>query len=104
MLASLTAFFGLAPLWFRSEGLSFPLQIMPAGLPGPVRWVIPTYTALHHILTNPVYAGAYTYGKTKYERYVDEHGAVRKRIRHLPMDQWAVLISDHHPGYIDWAT
>jgi len=24
-------------LWFRSEGLSFPLQTMPAGLPGPIR-------------------------------------------------------------------
>jgi DNA invertase Pin-like site-specific DNA recombinase len=91
-------------LWFRSEGLLFPLQIKPAGLPGPVKWVAPTYTALHHILTNPVYAGAYTYGKTKHERYVDEHGAVRKRTRHLPMDQWAVLIAEHHPGYIDWAT
>ena len=91
-------------LWFRSEGLSFPLQTMPAGLPGPIRWVAATYTALHHILTNPVYAGAYTYGKTKYERYVDEHGAVRKRIRHLPMEQWAVLLQDHHPGFIDWAT
>jgi len=91
-------------LWFRSEGLSFPLQTTPAGMPGPIRWVVPTYTAIHHILTNPVYAGAYTYGKTKYERYVDEHGAVRKRIRHLPMDQWAVLIPEHHPGYIDWAT
>jgi len=90
-------------LWFRSEGLSFPLQTTPAGLPGPIRWVVPTYTALHHILTNPVYAGAYTYGKTRYERYVDEHGAVRKRIRHLPMDQWSVLIQDHHPGFIDWA-
>lgn len=51
-----------------------------------------------------MYAGAYTYGKTKYERYIDEHGAVRKRIRHLPMEQWAVLIPDHHPGFIDWAT
>jgi len=91
-------------LWFRSEGLSFPLQINPAGMPGPIRWVTPTYTALHHILTNPVYAGAYTYGKTRYERYIDEHGAVQKRIRHLPMDQWAVLIPDHHPGFIDWAT
>src|ERR1017187_4591156 len=38
-------------LWFRSEGLSFPLQTTPAGLPGPIRWVIPTYTARHHILT-----------------------------------------------------
>src|SRR5215210_635884 len=91
-------------LWFRSEGLLFPLQIMPAGLPGPVKWVAPTYTALHHILSNPVYAGAYTYGKTKYERYLDEHGAVRKRSRHLPVDQWSVLIQDHHPGFIDWAT
>ena len=91
-------------LWFRSESLSFPLQTTPAGMPGPIRWVAPTYHALHQILTNPVYAGAYTYGKTRYERYVDEHGAVRKRIRHLPMDQWAVLILDHHPGFIDWAT
>ncbi len=91
-------------LWFRSEGLSFPLQTMPGGLPSPIRWVVPTYTALHHILSNPVYAGAYTYGKTKYERYLDEHGAVRKRSRHLPVDQWSVLIQDHHPGFIDWAT
>ena len=90
-------------LWFRSEGLSFPLQTMPAGMPGPIRWVTPTYHALHQILTNPVYAGAYTYGKTKFERYVDEHGVVRKRARHLPMEQWPVLIHDHHPGFIDWA-
>jgi recombinase-like zinc beta ribbon protein len=43
-------------------------------------------------------------GKTKCERYVDEHGTVRKRMRHLPMAQWAVLIPEHHPGFIDWAT
>lgn len=91
-------------LWFRSEGLSFPLQTMPGGLSSPIRWVVPTYTALHHILSNPVYAGAYTYGKTKYERYLDEHGSIRKRSRHLPMEQWSVLIQDHHPGFIDWAT
>jgi DNA invertase Pin-like site-specific DNA recombinase/predicted DNA-binding transcriptional regulator AlpA len=91
-------------LWFRSEGLLFPLQTTPSGLPGPIRWVTPTYTALHHILTNPVYAGAYTYGKTRYERYIDEHGAVKKRIRHLPIEQWSVLIPDHHPGFISWAT
>lgn len=88
-------------LWFRSEGLSFPLQ---QGSPDQIRWVTPTYTAIHHVLTNPVYAGAYVYGKTRCERYVDEHGAIKKRTRHLPIDQWAVLIPDHHPGFIDWAT
>ncbi|PYV06977.1 MAG: recombinase family protein [Acidobacteria bacterium] len=88
-------------LWFRSEALSFPLQDGPQGQ---IRWVTPTYTAIHHILTNPVYAGAYTYGKTRCERYVDEHGTVKKRMRHLPLEQWAVLIPNHHPGFIDWAT
>ncbi len=87
-------------LWFRSEGLSFPLQ---QGSPDQIRWVTPTYTAIHHVLTNPVYAGAYAYGKTRCERYVDEHGAIKKRTRKLPLDQWAVLITEHHPGFIDWA-
>jgi len=91
-------------LWFRSEGLSFPLQQAPAGRVGPIRWVTPTYTALHHILTNPVYAGAYAYGKSRCERYVDEHGIVKKRMRHLPIEQWSVLLPEHHPGFIDWAT
>jgi DNA invertase Pin-like site-specific DNA recombinase len=88
-------------LWFRSEALSFPLQDGPQGQ---IRWVAPTYTALHHILTNPVYAGAYTYGKTRTERYLDEQGAVKKRMRHLPLEQWAVLLPNHHPGFIAWDT
>src|SRR3984957_14969300 len=91
-------------LWFRSKSLSFPLQHAPTGEPGPIRWITPTYTALHHILTNPVYAGAYAYGKSRCERYVDERGVVKKRMRHLPIAQWAVLIPGHHPGFIDWAT
>jgi DNA invertase Pin-like site-specific DNA recombinase len=41
-------------LWFRSEGLSFPLQIHQAS---GIRWVDASYTAIHHVLTNPVYAG-----------------------------------------------
>jgi DNA invertase Pin-like site-specific DNA recombinase len=28
-------------LWFRSEGLSFPLQTTPAGMPRPIRWWLP---------------------------------------------------------------
>lgn len=88
-------------LWFRSQGLSFPLQSSPRS---PIQWVTPTYTAIHHVLTNPVYAGAYAYGKTRHEKYVDEAGQLRKRVRHLPRSQWAVLIPDHHPGFIDWET
>lgn len=88
-------------LWFRSEGLPLPLR---QGVHGEVRWVAPTYTAIHRILTNPVYAGAYVYGKTKHERYVDEEGRLQKRTRHLPIGEWAVLLPEHHAGFIDWAT
>jgi hypothetical protein len=56
------------------------------------------------VLRNPVYAGAYTYGKTRRERFVDEHGNIQRRSRHLPREQWPVLIKDHHKGYIDWST
>jgi DNA invertase Pin-like site-specific DNA recombinase len=88
-------------LWFRSQRLSFPLQ---SSTLEEIRWVTPTYAKLHQVLTNPVYAGAYVYGKTRHERYVDETGQVRKRVRRLPRSKWAVLIHDHHPGFIDWET
>ena len=88
-------------LWFRSEGLSFPMR---PHLKSEIRWIAPTYTAIHHVLTNPVYAGAYIYGRCRHERYVDEQGRLRRRTRHLPMAEWSVLLPEHHPGYIDWAT
>jgi excisionase family DNA binding protein len=88
-------------LWFRSQELAFPLQ---SNAFREIRWVTPTYTAIHNVLTNPVYAGAYVYGKTRQERYVDDHGQVRKRLRRLPSSDWAVVLRDHHEGFIDWQT
>ena len=86
-------------LHFRSEGLLFPSR--PHGRAA-IRWVAPTYTKIHQVLTNPVYAGAYIYGKTKFERFVDDHGQVRKRIRKRAQSEWPVFIRDHHIGFIDW--
>src|SRR5262249_25768341 len=40
--------------------------------------------------------------KSRTERYVDEQGVVRKRIRYLPMNEWQVLIPNHHPGFLEW--
>jgi DNA invertase Pin-like site-specific DNA recombinase len=91
-------------LWFRAEGLAFPLQATTLGGPDQIRWVTPTYTAIHHVVASPVYAGAYVYGKTRHERYVTETGQLRTRSRRLPQAEWEVLIPDHHPGFIDWAT
>jgi len=88
-------------LWFRSEGLRLPMQRHSRD---PIRWIAPTYTRVHNVLTSPVYAGAYVYGRSRHERHVDETGKVRKRVRRLPRSEWAVLIPDHHEGFIDWDT
>jgi DNA invertase Pin-like site-specific DNA recombinase/uncharacterized protein YndB with AHSA1/START domain len=47
---------------------------------------------------------AYVYGKTRCERFVDEQAMVKKRIRRLPISEWAVLLPEHHPGFISWET
>ena len=86
-------------LWLRGQGLSFPLQRSGHA---ELDWVTPTYTAVHHVLTNPAYAGAYAYGKTRQERRVDETGTVHQRRRRLAAGDWEVLIPDHHEGFIDW--
>ena len=56
------------------------------------------------MLTNPVYAGAYAYGKSRHEVTLDGCGARKKRVRKLPQSQWSVLIQDHHQGFINWST
>jgi Recombinase/Recombinase zinc beta ribbon domain len=88
-------------LWFCSQGLRFPLH---SNSLVDLRWVVPTYTKIHQVLTNPFYAGVYVYGRTQQTRYLDASGRVRKRIRHRSREQWPVFIRDHHAGYIDWDT
>src|SRR5215207_6518921 len=66
-----------------------------------VRWETPTYKAIHEILTNPVFAGAYAYGRKRTERRVED-GVVRERQRRAPREDWHVCIPDHHPGYISF--
>ena len=53
-------------------------------------------------MTNPVYAGAYAFGRTE-SRVTVENG--RKRVtRGFRRDraEWDVLIGDHHDGYVSW--
>ena len=88
-------------LWFRAQDHKLPLRMSEHA---EIRWVEASYHAIHQVLTNPVYAGAYVYGKTRTEMMLDASGVRRKRIKHLPRDQWQVLIKEPHQGFIDWQT
>ena len=56
------------------------------------------------MLTNPIYAGAYAFGRTGSRTYL-ENG--RKRVVNgirRERDEWEVLIREHHDGYITYIT
>ena len=88
-------------LWLRQERIELPVVIH--GRQGrTVQWRLPKYHTVHRLLTNPVYAGAYVFGRTvtqaRFEggRKVVTHGIARRR------EEWEVVIRDHHDGYITW--
>ena len=88
-------------IWLRDEGIELPAKSRDGEARGVV-WRLPAYNVVHNILTNPIYAGAYAFGRTTSKVSV-ERG--RKHIRrgvHRPMAEWDVLIRDHHTSYITW--
>jgi DNA invertase Pin-like site-specific DNA recombinase len=93
-------------LWLREQELRWPLQTAGylRGGPSEITWVEPTYHAVHTTLTHPGYAGAYVFGRTRQHRYLGKDGQMRVRQRRVPRDEWEVLITEHHPGFIDWDT
>jgi len=83
--------------WFLEHGVSLPVQTTSSA----ITWRRPSYHTLYRMLSNPMYGGAYAYGKT--ERTVQyEHGEPRTRARRRPRDQWLVLIPHAHDGYVSW--
>jgi DNA invertase Pin-like site-specific DNA recombinase len=88
-------------IWLRDEGVELPAKSRRGEAFGVV-WRLPAYNIVHNILTNPIYAGAYAFGRTTSRVSVVDG---RKRIRrgvHKPMAEWDVLIKDHHASYISW--
>src|SRR5674476_691284 len=69
---------------------------------GQLRYGALTHSRVCAILSNPVYAGAYVYGRFRSKRTVSPDGSIRTSTSELPRSEWAVCIRDHHPGYLTW--
>ncbi|WP_287762001.1 recombinase family protein [Acidiphilium sp.] len=86
-----------ALLWFLEHGLELPARRAN----GDVVWRRPTYATIHRMIENPVYGGAYAYGKT---RVVPRHDATgpRSGSRRKPRGDWLALKPGAHEGYVSW--
>jgi DNA invertase Pin-like site-specific DNA recombinase len=83
-------------------GRRFPRRAYGGVWAGALRWGRLTHARAAGILRNPVYAGAYVFGRRRTRQVVHPDGSVHTSTTELPRDQWEVLIQDHHAGYISF--
>lgn len=86
-----------ALLWFLEHGLDLPAKRNNGG----VVWRKPSYATIHRMIENPIYGGAYAYGRSRTAAGYDGSG-MRSKNRRKARDEWLALIPDSHEGYVSW--
>lgn len=86
-----------ALLWFLEHGLDLPARRTN----GQIVWRRPSYATIHRMIENPVYGGAYAYGKSGAAPGYDG-AAMQPRIRRKAREAWLALIPGAHEGYVSW--
>ena len=83
--------------WFHEHNLDLPVKQAD----GDTAWRRPNYATLHRMVENPVYGGAYAYGKTAVGAGYNAHG-VSMKIRRKARSDWLALMPNAHEGYVSW--
>lgn len=88
--------------YFAQKGLLFPSRREQKEAPAQTRFVKLTHSRVLAILRNPLYTGAYVWGRRRERRTLSE-GAVHKRrqVVMLP-EEWHAFVQDAHPAYLSW--
>ncbi|WFU39899.1 recombinase family protein [Bradyrhizobium sp. CB82] len=83
--------------WLHEYNLDLPVKQTN----GDTAWRRPNYSAIHRIIENPVYGGAYAYGKTAVAAGYSTAG-VSVKIRRKARSEWLTLKPNTHDGYVSW--
>lgn len=90
-------------LRMHADGLLFPRPADGKRITrGQVEWRLPSYRNIISVLQNPLYAGAYAYGRSESRTTIVDGRAVKKYGHARSQDAWTVLLRDHHDGYVSW--
>jgi DNA invertase Pin-like site-specific DNA recombinase len=88
-------------LWFVDAKLTLPSVRHGTGHHR-IDWVEPNYGGILRLLQNPIYAGAYVFGRREHRTRIVDGRAIKSDGHLRPRERWGVLLRDHHPGYISW--
>ena len=70
---------------------------------GELEWRRPNRMTLQNLLKNPIYAGAYAYGRSQIDPRRKQPGRPGTGMVVRPVAEWLVLRQDQYPAYISWA-
>ena len=87
--------------WLGEQGIEMP-AVTSSGSAERIMWKAPRYHSVLSLLQNPIYAGAYAYGRSKTSVRIEDGRKRAVRTSRRKPEDWSVLILDHHEGYIDW--
>jgi hypothetical protein len=88
-------------LWLRATNIKMPMMRRNVDV-CKMEWKAPAYHSLMQIPHNPLYAGAYAFGRVGQRTKVVDGRSQKTNGHKKPRDEWSTLIQDHHPGYISW--
>jgi len=88
---------------FGTHGLRFPRRCWEYGRHGELVWEPLQHGRILKILHNPLYAGAYVFGRThKPPRHPHIIPAPKGRRAQVKLPDWPIVHKAAHPGYISW--
>ena len=89
-------------LWCRQDDIALPVVKPDRSGSVQLQWRLPVYGTILRCLQNPIYAGAYAFGRTGTHTQIDGGRPCKRRGRRQRREEWTVLLRDHHEAYIPW--
>lgn len=96
----------LGKVWdyLETHDIKLPVRLRCGPNKGDLEWHHPTRAAMRALIRHPIYAGAYTYGRSHADPRRQKPGQRSSgRVRGGPAEEAEVLIHDRVPAYITWA-
>jgi DNA invertase Pin-like site-specific DNA recombinase len=87
--------------YFLAQQLGIPRFVQTGPQAGKIIWVKPTYQMIHHVLTNPAYAGLFVYGRRVLQAQPGDPPQLRSHRR--PLEEWEIVVPNVYPPYVSEA-